>query len=221
MLAFVDDVLAASARLDEDFCWITDVNESVNEDTFADSSFPWQYSMGIETFDANLSSVLSRVDVGEFSRKVRIMKMEALERGRCVIGRRLLFAIDQHFKLAEADGAVFGMDHLLAKIMKGDNLERFVSHWDAVIAGMKKKPEDQVLQAIFMRQLRHCSRMKGDFHHYERLSGDDPRMSYPELYRAAKRQIERWRLQVHGDEMTKFIAGGQAMPVAPKGGKKG
>lgn len=62
--------------------------------------------------------------------------MEALECGRCVIGRRLLQSINQHLKLMEADGAVFNMDFPLAILMKrlGES-ER----------GMKKKQEDQYM----------------------------------------------------------------------------
>lgn len=56
--------------------------------------------------------------------------------------RRLLYAIGQHFKLTEVDGAVFGMEHILAVVMKGDSVERFASDWVTVIAGMKKKAED-------------------------------------------------------------------------------
>lgn len=45
------------------------------------------------------------------------MKMKALDEGRRARGRRLLFAFGPHFKLAEADGAVFAMEHLLVVIM--------------------------------------------------------------------------------------------------------
>lgn len=72
-----------------------------------------------------------------------------------------------------------------------------------------------------MRQLRLRSQLLDNARDYERLSGDNPRKLYPELYRTAKRQIERRRLQIGRDEMTKFNAGGNAMPVASKGGKKG
>lgn len=129
--------------------------------------------MGFETFDAKLSSALSWIVVGSFSRKVHIMKMEALECGRGVSGRRVLFAIDQRFKLTGADGALFGMEHLLAIVMRGDNFEQFVSDWDTVITGTKTKREDQALEAIFMRQLRLCRQMQDDARDCEWLSGDD------------------------------------------------
>ena len=113
------------------------------------------------------------------------------------------------------------MEHLLAVTMKNDNLDRFVNDWDTVLAGMMRRPEDMVLEAILIRQLKVCSQMKDDIHDFERLTIDDPRRCYSELYRAAKRQIERKRLQTHRDEMTRFIAGGNAATVSSKSKGKG
>lgn len=72
-----------------------------------------------------------------------------------------------------------------------------------------------------LRRMGLCSQMKGAAHDDERLSGDDPKTSYPQLDKTAKRQIGRRRLQVHRDELTKFIVGGNATLLAPRGGKKG
>lgn len=47
---------------------------------------------------------------------------------------------------------------------------------------MKKKPEGQVLGAIFMR-----SQVMGDVHDYERFFDDDPRTSCPELIARSRR----------------------------------
>ena len=95
--------------------------------------------MHFDTLDAKLSSALSRVISGDFGRKVNIMKMNAMETGCRASGRQLLRAIDERFRLTEADGAVFGTEHLL-----NVNLERFLDDWDTVLVGMRKKPEDQV-----------------------------------------------------------------------------
>lgn len=42
-MSLADEVIAASARPDEAFMWITVVSESVDENMFADSTYPWQY----------------------------------------------------------------------------------------------------------------------------------------------------------------------------------
>jgi hypothetical protein len=146
------------------------------------------------------------------------MKMKAIEDGKRVSGRQLLKAIDEHFKLTEADGAIFDMEHLLNVTMKNDSLEKFVDDWDAVMTGMRKPPEDQVLMAMFLRQMKQCSIMKEDIRDFERLVMDDPRRTYAELYRTAKRTLERRRLQTHRDQMAKHISGGN-VAAAGKGGR--
>ena len=83
-------------------------------------------------------------------------------------------AVDDHFKLTEACGAVFDMEHLLSVSMKNDNLERFLADWDTVLTGMRKRPDYQVLEALFLRQMRLCSVMKDDVREFERLVLDDP-----------------------------------------------
>jgi len=174
--------------------------------------------MGFETLDAKLSSALSKILNGEFARKVTVMKHQAMDTGRRLSGRQLLRAIDQHFKMTEADGAVYGMEHLLSVSMKNDNLERFLADWDTVLTGMRKRPEDQILEAIFIRQLKQCSVMKDDLRDYDRLVLDDPMKTYAELYRTANRVIERRRLQTHRDAMARHIAGGH-VAVATRTGK--
>lgn len=159
-------MFAASARPGEAFTWITAINESMKEDTIADSNSPCQYSMGFEALGATLSSALSLSVLGEFSWKVQRLKMEALDCGRRASGRRMSFTIDQHFNLTETDGAGFRMEHLLAVAMRGDTLEQFASGWDTVITGMKKMPEDPVLDAIFMGHVRFRPQMKDDAHDY-------------------------------------------------------
>ena len=217
----MDEVVAASARPDEAFTWITSVTEGVDPDRLQDANYPYERPMNFGTLDAKLSSAMSRIVTGTFEKRVQVMKTEALGRGRRVSGRQLLKAVDDHFKLTEADGAVFGMEHLLAVTMKNDNLDRFINDWDTVLTGMSKRPEDMVLEAILIRQLKVCSQMKDDVHDFERLAVGDPKRCYGELYRAAKRQVERKRLQTHRDEMTRYIASGNATAVTPKSKGKG
>lgn len=54
--------------------WDHHVSENADENTFADSTFPWQEPIGFEAFDAKLRSALSRIAIWEFSRNVQIMK---------------------------------------------------------------------------------------------------------------------------------------------------
>lgn len=67
---------------------------------------------------------------------VHIVKIDALEHGLRICGRSPLRAIEQHYKLPEADGVVIGMEHI-AVVRNGD-IERFVTGWESPITGMNK-----------------------------------------------------------------------------------
>ena len=73
----------------------------------------------------------------------------------------MLRAIGERFRLTVADGAVYGRD-LLRVAMKRDSLERFIADWDTVLTGVQKRPDETVLEALFVRQLKLCSLMKDD-----------------------------------------------------------
>ena len=218
-IKLVDEVVAASARPDDAFRWITSVNERATDADLQDVRFPWMQPLEFETLDAKLAAALTKIISGDFARKVQVLKMNALEKGQRVSGRQLLAAIDKHFKMTEADGAVFGVEHLLSVVMKNDNLERFLDEWDTVIAGMKHVPDKMVLETLLMRQLKLCSQMKDDVNIFERLSMDDEKRSYEELLRAARRQVERKRLQLHRDTMSRFISGGNALSAGKDQGR--
>ena len=66
---------------------------------------------------------------------------------------------DDYFRVSEEAGNLFRLEDLLAVERRGDTLDdlkRFISRWDSVIAGMSPVPEEASLRDIFMRQVRHC-----------------------------------------------------------------
>lgn len=115
-LIVVDEVVAASARPDDAFAWISAVREGTTHEDLQSTDYPFRKQMGFETLDAKLSSALSKILNGEFARKVTVMKHQAMETGRRLSGRQLLRAIDQHFKMTEADGAVYGMEQARERV---------------------------------------------------------------------------------------------------------
>jgi len=213
-LNLVDEVVSESSRPDDAFAWISAVKGTANHDDLQRANYPFSKPIGFETLDAKLASALSRIISGDFGRRAHVIKITAMETGKRLSGRQLLHAIDEHFRLTEADGAVFGMEHLLSVTMKHDSLERVIADWDTVLTGMRKRPEESVLEALFVRRLKLCSLMKDDMRDYERLVMDDALRCYAELYRTANRAIERRRLQQHRDAMTRHIAGGNASAAA-------
>ena len=74
--------------------------------------------------------------------------------------------------MTEADGAVCDTEHLSSMQMRGERLQEFLSTWDTVLAGLKKAPDDTILGALFLRQIRKCKSMEQDVAYYDRLPSD-------------------------------------------------
>ena len=129
-LKVVDEVVGASAAPELAFTWIVSVAKATSLDVLSDFHHPWTSETAPKEYrfsglDAKLSASLSRIISGEFEKKIQTMKLEAMSTGKRVTGRQMLHLIDQHFKLNEKDGAVYGLEHLLAVTMKGHQLEKF------------------------------------------------------------------------------------------------
>ena len=79
------------------------------------------------TLGAKLASALAHAAPDEFQRTLQARKHEALNSIAMVSGRQILFLIDQHFRMTEADGAVYDTEHLFSVNLKGDRLQEFLS----------------------------------------------------------------------------------------------
>ena len=60
-IALVDEVVAASARPDEAFTWITSVSANATDADMQNTNYPWSKSMGFDTLDAKLASALTKI----------------------------------------------------------------------------------------------------------------------------------------------------------------
>ena len=77
-----------------------------------------------------------------------------MREGKRLLGRQIMYLIDQHFKITEADGAVYDIDYLLSVTMNNDNLQAFLCTWDTVLSGLRAQPDKSMLEALFLRQIR-------------------------------------------------------------------
>ena len=73
------------------------------------------------------------------------------------------------------------------------NLSTFVQNWEAVLAGMKKVPEEEILENLFREQLRPYPQLSHDFALYDRSEPGKPERTYMFLMQSAKRWIQRQR----------------------------
>ena len=98
--------------------------------------------------------------------------------GRMIKGRQVLHFVDQHFKVTEADGAIVDLSTLLNVTLVNGDLRKFMDTWDSVIAVLGHEPDERVLEALLLAQIRGCEAMEQDIAYYDRLSVTDPTRNY-------------------------------------------
>ena len=207
----MDEVVAASARPDSAFTWIQAVTEKVAFESLALSHYPFSPTEAFGTLDAKLAAAFANILNGEFEKGIQRRKMEALAAGHRLTGRQILWLIDEYFRVTQADGDLFGMEALLSCSLNNNNLEKFLEDWEYWLASAQKRPEEGMLEALFLRQLRKCTHLQDELRDYDRLRPGDERRCYNELLATARRHLHRVRLQKHRDAMTTAIAGGNAL----------
>ena len=110
---------------------------------------------------------------------------------------------EQYFKTNEEAGALYGTEDLLQVRLQSDDLKSFLQNWDAVIAGMKRIPDENTLKDLFLRQLRKSRRMGYDLDVYDRSSDGSHHRSYAYLVQAVRDLLARERLKLNRDRISK------------------
>ena len=60
----------------------------------------------------------------------------------------------QHYRISETEGAVLDFRDLMEVKLRGDDLRRFMNDWEMTLTGMKKVPDETVLESMFRVQTR-------------------------------------------------------------------
>ena len=55
----------------------------------------------------------------------------------------------QHYRISETEGAVLDFRDLMEVKLLGDDLRRFMNDWEMTLTGMKKVPDETVLESMF------------------------------------------------------------------------
>eukprot|EP00972_Heterocapsa_arctica_P000888 123796-Heterocapsa_arctica.AAC.1 len=66
------------------------------------------------------------------------------DHGKKLKGRQLLWTIYQFFKMDPNSGALFGVEDLIAIVMRGNKLDEFLAEWDRVIIHMENPPDSDM-----------------------------------------------------------------------------
>ena len=196
-----EEVRAASDRPDEAWTWLLKVYEEREDkkNHMAELGNPAEFV----TLDTKILAQLSKVARGELARQILTFKDVEAQNKRVVRGRQVLLMFEQYFKTNEEAGALYGTEDLLQVRLQSDDLKSFLQNWDAVIAGMKRIPDENTLKDLFLRQLRKSRRMGYDLDVYDRSSDGSHHRSYAYLVQAVRDLLARERLKLNRDRISK------------------
>ena len=208
-----DNVSAASAKPDDARKWIGKVlfQEDQKIDALADSE-------GFPTLDAKLLASLTNCAEGDLGRQIATFKELQARENKPVKGRQVLLKFHEYFATSIKHGAIYDLEDLASVKLVNDDLKSFISKWDSVLAGMKREPEQSVLEAYFHMAIKNFRPLTHDLVLYDRAAEGSKEKTYDFLI--ARAYLERKRLDKMRDA-TKRSLGGKD-PVAPaKLDKKG
>jgi len=203
------EIAAASHKPEACFRWVLEAEApTATYDLLADSG-------EFGTLDIKLAAALTKVATGELGRKITLAVETEAKRGRMVKGRQILWMVRDYHKYDEEIGALYDYQDLLSVRLKNDSqLESFMNSWDSVLAGMRVTPAEELLEVLFLAQLRHSQVLKEEIAHYDRSKKGSESRTYAFLLESVRRYLERQRLLRNRTAVSKGLgADGMALPA--------
>eukprot|EP00959_Pyramimonas_sp_CCMP1952_P249949 5225264-Pyramimonas_sp.AAC.1 len=62
--------------------------------------------------------------------------------------------------------------------MRDEDLQRFITDWDALPLDWRETPDPQILESLFRTQIRRHAWMKQDMYEYQRMKISGPNRTY-------------------------------------------
>ena len=207
-------VSAASGREDDSaFLWIQAVEHpEARLEHFAHSGeFP--------QLDRKLGIALFSVARGEVLRQLQRLSETEARAGRLLKGRQCLHVIYEQYKMDEEAGSLYNMTDIMSVQLRSDAyLEDFLSNWQDVLAGMDQEPPIQILEHLFLNNLRHSQVLREEVLHYERCPVGHPHRTYAYLMGAARRYLMRKKHESNRRAVLKALTSSHgAAPAMPAG----
>ncbi len=159
---------------------------SATFDSLSDSGF-------FPTSHAKLAATLTKLATGHLGRQIATSKGKGTKEGQCIKGRQLLLLVYKHFRLGEVESTLFNLQDLISAQLKNGDVRTFMTSWEAMLVGMTKVPHDEVLEVLFLQQLRKSAVLEQDLAFYDRLDADNK--NYQFLLSSLRRHLERKRIE--------------------------
>ena len=215
-------VAAASGVDDEGLQWFMEIEKEGA--TFESLSKPGKH---FRKLDAVINAAIVKSAHGELAREINLKSELAAKEGKLLRGRQSAWLVRLFFKTAEAAGAMYDLCDLLKIKSSGSNgkaiqLSTFMQNWDAVIAGMKKVPDEDILETLFRKELKVYTQLEHDLALYYRSTAPDPNRSYGFLISSARNWLQRQREDRNREVVQSRLSSNERhLPAAPANGKGG
>eukprot|EP00959_Pyramimonas_sp_CCMP1952_P032094 673675-Pyramimonas_sp.AAC.1 len=89
-------------------------------------------------------------------------------------GRQIYWHILQPYSVTGFDDDLQDFERLKELRMRGEDLPRFTTDWDALLLDCKEAPNPTILESLFRTQIRRHAWMKQDMYEYQRMKISDP-----------------------------------------------
>ena len=152
--------------------------------------------------DTKILAQLSKVAKGELARQILTFKDTEAQSKRVVRGRQVLLMFEQYFKTNEEAGALYGTEDLLQVRLHSDDLKSFLQNWDAVIAGMKRIPDENT-KIFLLGSFASLRRMAYDLDVYDRSPEGSHQRSHGFLAQSVRDLNARERLKLNRDRISR------------------
>jgi hypothetical protein len=115
------------------------------------------------------------------------------------------------------------VEDILDVTLKGSNLEAFLADWDRCLIHMEKQPSEDLRDALFIKQVKACPKLKTEWDNYYKAEVGSSTRSFEYLYKSAMMVVERERFENARKNVTgKGGTDSMAAPGdSPKGKRKG
>jgi hypothetical protein len=215
-----DEVLAAFGRGKIAFDWIVEVEKpGATYATFANVG-------EFESLDGKLFAALTKVMTGELGRKVNQVKETGTKAGVLFRGRQVLWLVYDHYRMNDELGLIYDFRDLNSVRMRGGSLESFLNSWENVLLGMKKQPDEVIIRALFLEQIRSSQAIKEELAYFDRLKAGSTEKRNADLHETARAYLERKRLKDNRRQLEAAFSGGApgrpsaGAPDVPKKGQQ-
>ena len=138
-----------------------------------------------------------------------------MKEDRAIGGLEILRMILRYYQTNKTADTIYNLTDLQRVRMKGSNAEGFQNTWTTVLKGMRKQPDEDVLEFLYFERVEKFHGIAEDIVHYSRLeegSGGD--RSYDFLFTSVQRYPQRTRQAKVREEIIAGLGGRCPEPQA-------